>query len=295
MPVRAQAFVDTVLAMWRHARAAVVLGLIALALSACGATPGWPPGSDACIREKWVHTRHSNGRYSAEAQLFMNGRRVAKTEVAQVIHDAGGAAADKLKRSKRYAQASMPLMIGGAAFMGGGIGGGAVATAFTGNPAFIVIALVVAPAPFVMSFYSLYRSEGLFEEAVLEFNREHTCGPTIDMLPPAHAAAEARNGGKEPLDDISRCDPSDDNACYDEAVRDLVARRDRAAFHLFERTCEHRHAASCYNLAWMYENGRGVPPNTARAIRYFRDACRGGFTAGCVKVREHGEDPLTDE
>lgn len=51
-----------------------------------------------------------------------------------------------------------------------------------------------------------------------------------------------------------------------------------------ELQCRGGSAGSCYNLAMMYENGIGVPPDAEQMLRYYLQACDGGDASGCLRL-----------
>ena len=55
-----------------------------------------------------------------------------------------------------------------------------------------------------------------------------------------------------------------------------VARDDRRAAVLFEKSCEGGEAEGCSNLGVSYDHGLGVPRDSSRAFALFEKACERG-------------------
>ena len=54
---------------------------------------------------------------------------------------------------------------------------------------------------------------------------------------------------------------------------------------MYERACDAGWTAGCYNLAIMFENGRGVPQDRGRAATLYDAACAAGATPACEKAK----------
>ena len=65
------------------------------------------------------------------------------------------------------------------------------------------------------------------------------------------------------------------------AGRDGVTRDDARATPLFVEACDGGEPAGCYNVALMYQNGRGVSADLAVAVAAYEDGCLGGSSPAC--------------
>jgi hypothetical protein len=65
----------------------------------------------------------------------------------------------------------------------------------------------------------------------------------------------------------------------------------RVGATLWKRACELGRAAACWHYGSLLRGGHGVPRNPSLAVRYFRQACSMGDSAGCDDLRrtEGGE------
>lgn len=61
----------------------------------------------------------------------------------------------------------------------------------------------------------------------------------------------------------------------------LVSQDFPAAFAVYQDNCLNDHYESCYNIAMMYSEGRGVEQSYRRAKRYFKKACDGEIKRAC--------------
>ena len=48
-----------------------------------------------------------------------------------------------------------------------------------------------------------------------------------------------------------------------------------------QKACAGGDAWGCFNLGYLYENGRGVKLDYFKASRYYQKACAGGLALGC--------------
>ncbi len=64
-----------------------------------------------------------------------------------------------------------------------------------------------------------------------------------------------------------------------------VPKDDAEAARLYERACELKWPAGCYNLAIMLEDGRGVAQDLKRASDLYQMACAAGARLSCEKAR----------
>jgi hypothetical protein len=53
------------------------------------------------------------------------------------------------------------------------------------------------------------------------------------------------------------------------------------AVKLFSKACDGGNAKGCFNLGFMYENGRGVRQDYEQALKYFGKACDMDNTNAC--------------
>jgi len=69
------------------------------------------------------------------------------------------------------------------------------------------------------------------------------------------------------------------------------------ALFVFIQSCEHKNAASCEVVAYMYDEGVGVKKNTNESIRYFEKACELNKATSCMrlsKLFENGDGVQKD-
>jgi hypothetical protein len=61
-----------------------------------------------------------------------------------------------------------------------------------------------------------------------------------------------------------------------------VAEDDARAARFYQEGCEGGSPDGCYKLGSMYENGRGVTENLFKAVSFYRKGCDGGSAPGCT-------------
>jgi hypothetical protein len=54
---------------------------------------------------------------------------------------------------------------------------------------------------------------------------------------------------------------------------------------LYQKACDGGDAQGCFNLGVMYENGRGVTKDQAKAAQLYQKACDGGDAQGCENLK----------
>jgi len=70
--------------------------------------------------------------------------------------------------------------------------------------------------------------------------------------------------------------------CHNEGNMLRLIRRDfPSAIGVYKDNCHNNHYTSCFNLAMMYIQGRGVERNGRLAKKYFKKACEGDVIEGC--------------
>src|SRR5262245_52681066 len=81
------------------------------------------------------------------------------------------------------------------------------------------------------------------------------------------------------------CEGGDPAACNEYGQKLLtgnyVLRDDSAAGLEFTRACEGKIAESCARLAVLYQDGRGLKKDSARAVTLLQQGCEGGAMDGC--------------
>jgi hypothetical protein len=68
---------------------------------------------------------------------------------------------------------------------------------------------------------------------------------------------------------------------FGKGVRKDMAR----AKSLYQLACDGKDAMGCAGLAFMYENGHAVPKDKRRAKQLYKEACAGGFEMACKSAR----------
>lgn len=61
------------------------------------------------------------------------------------------------------------------------------------------------------------------------------------------------------------------------------------AAELYTLACDGESLAQCVNLAKVYDAGRGVPKDPAKALALYRKACNGGESDGCEALQRAGD------
>lgn len=79
------------------------------------------------------------------------------------------------------------------------------------------------------------------------------------------------------------CPATDPSGCFKLGVRRMDALPQVAA-SAFTRACEGGVAAACNNLGTLYEEGRGVAQDTARAATLYQQSCNGDSPHGCASL-----------
>jgi TPR repeat protein len=64
-----------------------------------------------------------------------------------------------------------------------------------------------------------------------------------------------------------------------------VPKDEARATGLYEASCNAGWAAGCYNLAIMFENGRGVARDRDKAVRLYDTACSAGAKPACERAK----------
>ena len=114
-------------------------------------------------------------------------------------------------------------------------------------------------------------------------------------------SASAPDGSEKPLDVASaiagcraleecdqECSSGRPAACVSagrlyEYGRGIAADPARA-YRLYDRSCELGYAGGCYNAAVLLESGRGVPKNTDRARELYAKVCQMGSNTACERA-----------
>jgi TPR repeat protein len=60
------------------------------------------------------------------------------------------------------------------------------------------------------------------------------------------------------------------------------------ARYFLEKGCRNHYALGCFNLATMYQDGRGVPQDPAMAAKYYKEACDQGDQESCEAAARLG-------
>lgn len=82
-------------------------------------------------------------------------------------------------------------------------------------------------------------------------------------------------------------------SCYNLAVMYYESKGVRQDYHkakeLYDKACKLKHARACFNLGVLHNNGQGVKQNLSTAKQYFGKACDFGEQIGCDNYREFNE------
>jgi TPR repeat protein len=70
-------------------------------------------------------------------------------------------------------------------------------------------------------------------------------------------------------------------AAFDEGFKDLQNSQFTDALRLLALACDGGVAKGCGNLGWLYQNGKGVSPDLARAAVFYRKGCGGDGWGAC--------------
>lgn len=108
------------------------------------------------------------------------------------------------------------------------------------------------------------------------------CRRTDASPPPDPARADA---SAQALSDERACvDRNDGAACRRAALASIDRHDDESAVRLADLACGHGHLPGCKTLGWLYENGRGVGRDFARARALYGRACDGGDLSACKSL-----------
>lgn len=103
-----------------------------------------------------------------------------------------------------------------------------------------------------------------------------------DASPPPPARGDAAT--PTATDDRACVDRNDGVACRRAALAAIERHDDEAAVRLADLACGHGHLPGCKTLGWLYENGRGVGRDFARARALYGRACDGGEFSACKSL-----------
>jgi TPR repeat protein len=67
-----------------------------------------------------------------------------------------------------------------------------------------------------------------------------------------------------------------------------VAKDEARAAELYKKGCDGGLGPSCFNLGRMFTDGRGVAKDDARALELYRKACDNGVKPACSRVPDAG-------
>ncbi len=79
-----------------------------------------------------------------------------------------------------------------------------------------------------------------------------------------------------------KIDPTNDSAYNDLGVYYNKTNNFKFAFDNFSKACELNNKYGCYNLAGLYEKGKGVNKNISKAIKYYKKSCDLNYAKSCA-------------